>query len=248
MKVGQRPLMLAPPSFLFASLQIRLCGRRHGHYICGMAHPSVRPSQSTDRPNVLLTGFGPFPGVPVNVSAGFAAALADAAGARFAEHAFHSAVLATEWRQAPVRIEALYAELAPVLALHFGVAQDTAAIRLERLAHNTCRMSEDAIGLLPLGPALVSGGNRIEEASLPLEAIYQRLSSRAVPVAFSDDAGGYLCNAVLYHSLSHARAQQSPSRVGFIHLPDSLARPSLSFSVALEAALEIIDVALSEGA
>lgn len=204
------------------------------------------PRPLSQKPNVLLTGFGPFPGVPVNVSGRIVEALRDAAETRFPAHAFHSAVLATEWRQAPIEIARLYDALSPVLALHFGVARETVAVRLERLAHNTCRASADAAGLMPVESVLVADGAACHAARLPLEAIYQRLAARTVPVTFSDDAGGYLCNAALYHALSHASVQEGRTLAGFIHLPHDLDCPSLSFSGALEACLEIIDVALGE--
>jgi pyrrolidone-carboxylate peptidase len=40
----------------------------------------------------------------------------------------------------------------------------------------------------------------------------------------SRDAGGYLCNATLYHSLGCAR-ERPGCRVGFIHIPAILGRP-----------------------
>ena len=40
----------------------------------------------------------------------------------------------------------------------------------------------------------------------------------------SSDAGGYLCNATLYHSLGCARDVPG-RRVGFIHIPATLGRP-----------------------
>lgn len=223
-----------------------LSGTRPQPYIRVMAPLSDPTSVNSARPNVLLTGFGPFPGVPVNVSGALAEALRDAAEARFPKHAFHSAVLATEWRQAPTEVARLYDALSPVLALHFGVTRTTPAVRLERLAQNTCRASADAAGLMPIENILVADGAARHAARLPLDAIYQRLAARAVPVTFSDDAGGYLCNAVLYHALSHGRVQEGRTLAGFIHLPHDLESPPLSFSGAVDACLEIIDVALTE--
>lgn len=47
-----------------------------------------------------------------------------------------------------------------------------------------------------------------------------------IPVQLSRDAGGYLCNAILYHSLIEARRRETGHighRRGFIHIPDRLA-------------------------
>lgn len=241
LKVWPVPSLAGHTFFFFAGFS----GAAPGLTSPSMKSPLTQARGSATKPNVLLTGFGPFPGVPVNRSGTLAMALREAAAARFHDHEFHADVLATEWGQAPPRIGALYAQLAPVLALHFGVAKGARAIRLERLARNVRRCAADAAGYEPLDTCLVAGGDETVAVRLPLDAIYQRLSERAFPVVLSEDAGGYLCNAVLYHALSHVSTQQRPPHIGFIHLPDDLERPPLSFSMALEAGLEIIDVALS---
>ena len=38
----------------------------------------------------------------------------------------------------------------------------------------------------------------------------------------SRDAGGYLCNALLYRGLEVTRGQAQAPRIGFVHLPSSL--------------------------
>jgi pyroglutamyl-peptidase len=210
-----------------------------------MAQNPLDGPDAPSKPNVLVTGFGPFPGVPLNVSGDLAIAIQEAAQRQFPDHAFHSEVLPTEWRRAPERISELYADLAPVLALHFGVAAGARAIRIERLAQNTCRAAADAVGLVPGKSALIDNGAATIAARLPLDAIYRRLLATGVPVELSDNAGGYLCNAVLYHALSHCHAWETKARVGFIHIPRDLEGVPLSFAVALEASLEIIKVSLA---
>jgi pyroglutamyl-peptidase len=61
------------------------------------------------------------------------------------------------------------------------------------------------------------------KTSLPVQHIVARLRVRGIPAFVSRDAGGYLCNATLYHSLG--RAREAPGRrVGFIHIPATLGR------------------------
>lgn len=195
-------------------------------------------------PTILLTGFGPFPGVPSNVSGRLVKALARRARVAFPCHHVVCAVFRTEWRNAPVRVSALIAAHRPVLALHFGVASGSQTLRIERQAANACRCAPDAAGLPPVAPLLFADGEAFRAVSIPVDAVYQRLAARNLPVSISDDAGGYLCNAVLYHALAHEVDRQGPGRVGFIHLPGDLSSPPLTFSVALDASLEIIDACL----
>lgn len=207
---------------------------------------NTRPAAAF-RPAVLLTGFGPFPGVADNVSGRLVEALRQRAARKFPHYRFACEVLDTEWRQAPARIGALIEDLQPVLSLHFGVAQGSRTLRIETQASNLCRSAVDAAGLPPLSPLLVRDGAAFHQASIPVSDIYQKLEQRGVPVSISDDAGGYLCNAVLYQSLSHSRAQGRPAMSGFIHLPDDLSRPPLTFSVALNACLIVIGTCLANG-
>ncbi|MGZ5851566.1 MAG: pyroglutamyl-peptidase I family protein, partial [Hyphomicrobium sp.] len=55
--------------------------------------------------------------------------------------------------------------------------------------------------------------------------IVERLRKLGVPAGTSTDAGRYLCNALLYHSLSAASALAQPHLVSFVHLPADLPGP-----------------------
>lgn len=193
---------------------------------------------------VLLTGFGPFPGIPENVSARLVADLGARARLVFKPHRFHVSILPTEWNAAPQRVAALVDRLRPDIALHFGVANDAEGFRIETRGLNQCHMAIDAAGHMPQGTELISGAPASYEAGLPLEKIVARLQDIQLPVSTSDDAGGYLCNSVLYHSLHTALHADTPLRAGFIHIPSRLAAPGLSFDEAVAGSLEIIRVAL----
>ncbi len=206
---------------------------------------SSRPD-ITKRPAVLLTGFGPFPGVPVNETARLVPALAAIAHDAFKTHTIHYEILPTEWSVAPVRLAALLETLEPVLALHFGVAQDATGFRVECEGQNACRLSPDAMGNVPETLNLLADGAVSQSVTVPVEAIVQRLSALGLPAYTSTDAGRYLCNAVLYHSLTASTCSQHGFRVGFIHIPADLAGPHLSFGAALLGSIEILKICLEQ--
>ena len=87
------------------------------------------PAAAAARTTVLITGFGPFPGVPVNATMRLVPELAQAAARRFAGVRIATAVLATEWAAAPRRLDQLLAEIAPDLVLHFGVSSRARGLR-----------------------------------------------------------------------------------------------------------------------
>jgi len=184
----------------------------------GSSAGSVRAARS-----VLITGFGPFPGVPVNASVRLSRELAQRAPRQFPGVRFATGVLATEWHDARPRLERLLAASAPDLVLHFGVSPRARGFEIEARARNACVAMPDAAGAWPPGAVLDAEGAEQLPASLPVGYIVTRLRRIGLPAFLSRDAGAYLCNAALYHSLRLARLDPR-RRVGFIHIPASLAR------------------------
>ncbi len=210
-----------------------------------MPRPTHPKTGNIDRrPVALLTGFGPFPGVAENVTGRLVAEVARQARLLFPGYRFETDVLPTEWQTAPQRLVALLQDLKPELALLFGVAKDARGFRIETEAANSCWASPDAAGLTPLAPVLVHGAVAAYSTTLPTDSIVRRLKSLGVPVSISNDAGGYLCNAALYHALHAIESAGHPCRAGFIHIPDDLSKPPLTLKDAIAGALEIIGVSL----
>jgi len=171
------------------------------------------------RDTILLTGFGPFPGVAENASERFVQKLAHLAARRFSAHRVVARILPTEWERAPSRLQMLYERERPKLVLHFGVSARAEGYVIETLARNTRRSAEDATGALPRDDVVVRGGPETLSARLPAQDIKLRLAQMKVPVVTSDDAGGYLCNTILYRSLLFAEQIEQPDAVGFFHIP-----------------------------
>ena len=202
------------------------------------------------RTTVLITGFGPFPGVPVNATMRLVPELVHAAARVFPGVRITTAILATEWLAAPQRLDHLLAEVRPDLALHFGVSGRARGFEIETRACNRCAASPDASGALPPAGTVREGGAGHLGAGLPVRYLVARLRRRGIPAFVSRDAGEYLCNATLYHAL--LRAREAPGRrVGFIHVPATLVRPggdnrgrsgacALTWAQAVDGGLDIL--------
>jgi pyroglutamyl-peptidase len=208
------------------------------------------------RTTVLITGFGPFPGVPVNASTRLLREVARAAPRLFPGVNFVTAVLATEWRAAWTRVDRLVADSRPDLVLHFGVSPRARGFEIEARARNACSPTPDASGAWPAAEQLEAGSAEHLLASVPVNHIAMRLRCIGIPAFVSRDAGAYLCNAALYHSLLLARAAPR-RRVGFIHLPASLARQRecrrdgacpLTWEQAIGGAIEVLAACLGRPA
>jgi len=163
--------------------------------------------------HLLVTGFGPFPGVPRNPSAEVARRL----GAYARRHGLAGGDVRV--LILPTAYGALSTHLAPALVegpgavLMLGVARKAKRVRVEFRARNrVSRLFPDASGRVALGLALVAGGpaeRRAPSASKALAAL-RRHGVAAIP---SRDAGRYLCNAAYFRAL----AEGIP--VLFIHIP-----------------------------
>ena len=175
-----------------------------------------------DRPTILLTGFGPFPSIAANATSVLVPRIAEAAADSFAGCRIVCHVLPTEWQAGLARAADLYRTHDPMLALHFGVSGRAKGFEIETRGRNVCARTLDAAGCLPAGSCLTSEGPEFLPATLPAAHIVQRLRRRGIPAMLSRDAGGYLCNALLYRSQELARGRLSPMRSGFIHLPSDL--------------------------
>ncbi len=204
---------------------------------------------AASRPKILLTGFGPFPGIEDNATAALVPELAAAARGRFTEHDIIEEVLPVEWQRAPQLLRQLLERNSPVLALHFGVTKRASGFQIELMGRNVCAQRSDAAGELPAAAHVIDAGPETIVSSFPAERIIARLERAGLPCTTSESAGSYLCNALLYHSLASAQALPKPCLTGFVHLPAGLSAAAeseclLSWSDALTGGMEIIAACL----
>ncbi len=107
--------------------------------------------------------------------------------------------------------------------LMLGVAGNAREWRIETTGRNRNDISRsDASGDLPETEFTLGSQHPTLEATLPVRELLNVLSGANFPVSLSDDAGGYLCNHLLYNCL-HLLNGSANTRAGFLHVPpDSL--------------------------
>ena len=219
---------------------------------------AAQTPRTDGRTTVLLTGFGPFPSVPVNATMMLVPRLAEAATTLFPATCFVTAILPTEWTAAPRRVDGLLATHRPDLVVHFGVSSRARGFEIEIRGRNACALAPDATGQIPNGVHIDTTGPSLRPSRLPVAEIVRRLQRRGLPAFQSWNAGAYLCNATLYHVLE--ATHETTIESGFVHIPASLAPPGtqaarggplrtspgcpLTWSQTLEGALEIVAACL----
>jgi pyroglutamyl-peptidase len=101
-----------------------------------------------------------------------------------------------------------------------GEARGATTVRLETTAWNELNFTlPDVAGWQPRGGAIVAGAPRSLAATLPMEIFQADLSAAGFPVACSTEPGRYLCNQLMFCTLSHLAKHSPSTAAGFIHLP-----------------------------
>jgi len=208
---------------------------------------------------VLVTGFAPFGGEPVNPSWQAVSLL----GARRDDIA--AVELPCEFAASLPALRAAVVAHQPSLVVCAGQAGGRAEVTPERVAINLidARIPDNA-GARPVDVPVVPDGPAAYFTTLPVKACVAAIRAAGVPASVSHTAGTYVCNQVFY-GLMHLLAAEFPGvRGGFVHVPYSPGQvaasgksaPSLSVDRIADA-LEILvdtaaetteDIAVSAGA
>ncbi len=183
---------------------------------------------------VLVTGFGPFPGVSHNASASVALRLARSAAEPGLEIA--TAIIPVVWANARAAAREAAARFQPHAILHFGVSKQAAGFEVETRAFNMSGPKEDHAGVTRPKKPLVRAGKPVLASTMPARDLVEALAKDGFPAALSEDAGRYLCNALFYWSLCDAQAHGR--LVSFVHLPALGAEDAVESRLTMEKAVE----------
>lgn len=157
---------------------------------------------------LLVTGFEPFAGAGDNPSAQIIAALAPRPDLVTAE-------LPVAFADIAGSLGELFDRHQPSAALLLGLAEPTAGIRLEQVALNLDDSpGADNRGEIRSRQPIDADGPVAFRSSLPLERLADLADGQGVPVDWSRDAGGFLCN----HAFFLARSLRPAIPAGFVHV------------------------------
>lgn len=165
---------------------------------------------------MLLTGFQSYGGRAVNPAEDVVKALD---GEEIAGRHVTGRTLPVHYAELGPQIARLIAETAPRAVICLGLWPGEPMLRLERIAVNIADFEiADNAGLIEHG-AVVAGGPAAYDATLPIQAIQDRLLEAGIPARLSGSAGNFLCNALMYHALRSCAGRDPVPACGFIHLP-----------------------------
>lgn len=189
---------------------------------------------------ILATGFGAFPRVRNNPSA----ALVNALRARRAHFSrleinLETCVLPVVYDGLKTRVATLVENTAPQAVLHFGVAAERELISIELYARDRIGSRRpDMHGARPCYERTGNAGEGKVAVRIPAAQIAARIARAGIAVELSQDAGAYLCNALLLETLT----SHKDVAAGFIHIP--LPSRSRSSRPSFDQIVKAADIAL----
>lgn len=174
----------------------------------------------TQARTLLLTFFGPFPGVPVNPTV----ALAEGAQRLLTRMRPDLNVITRElpvsYDGSSTALRTALQDVQPDALISLGVAVGRDVVSLEQVAINLDSAGiEDNDGDRRCDEPIAPGGQEAYFSSLPVRASFERLRAAGEPVEISYTAGTYVCNHVFYEGQRISRELGLSIPAGFVHVP-----------------------------
>ena len=168
---------------------------------------------------LLITYFGPFPGVSVNPSGVTARQVADVLANESAVRVITREV-PVSYAGSSEALEEILTDIRPDAVLSLGVAVGRDKVSFEKVAINLDSADiEDNDGVVRVDEAIAPEGREAYFSTLPVRASYERLRGVGLPVEISYTAGTYVCNHVFYEVYRILERQGRRIPAGFVHIP-----------------------------
>jgi pyroglutamyl-peptidase len=175
--------------------------------------------------DVLITGFGPFPGMPRNPSGAIATQLAKLRRPALQNLSRTAYLFPTSYAAVDRELPKLIAEHSPKILIMFGVAGRTTFMRVESIARNRQSvLHPDVTGATPTSLATTRKAPSQRRGRAPFVRLQHAARTAGMDARLSRDAGTYICNYVYWRALEATGMGHSPEVVVFIHVPNLRSR------------------------
>lgn len=166
---------------------------------------------------LLLTGFEPFGGEPINPAV---EAMRRLQGWVIGSFEIVGLELPTVFGQSTERLLAAVQQHEPAVVIALGQAGGREGISFERIAVNLNDANiADNAGNQPVDEPVVPEGPAAYWTTLPVKRMVDRLRNEGIPASISLSAGTFVCNHLFYGLMHHLAVTGKPIRGGFIHVP-----------------------------
>ncbi|OON99070.1 MAG: pyroglutamyl-peptidase I [Epulopiscium sp. Nele67-Bin004] len=165
---------------------------------------------------VLVTGFDPFGGEPVNPASEAIMQVSD----NIADAEIIKIVIPTVRQKSIEIIEKAIIKHQPNIVICIGQAGGRFDITPERVAINVDDYRiKDNDGNQPVDEPIYIDGDTAYFSQLPIKAIVENLNNNDIPASISNTAGTFVCNHVMYGLLYLTNKKYPNIKGGFMHIP-----------------------------
>lgn len=193
---------------------------------------------------ILVTGFDPFGGEPINPAIESVKKLPDTiAGADIIKLEIPTVV-----HKSLNVIEEAIQKHDPDMILSIGQAGGRSDLTVERVGINVddCRIKDNE-GNQPVDEPVYADGPAAYFVNLPIKAMVEEIRRAGIPASISNSAGTFVCNHVTYGVRYLVDKKFPGKKSGFIHIPylpaqvvDKPGQPSMALDVIVEGLIAAI--------
>lgn len=193
---------------------------------------------------VLITGFSPFAGEPINPSYEAVKQLPD----DILGYKIIKKEIETSFDTSINQLEQLLEDNCPSIVILVGQAGGAKNIRIERVAINiNDAQIKDNSGYQPEDKLIRDDGENAYFSTLPIKKIVSALIDDGIPAVVSNSAGTYVCNHLMYNLLYTLKKTNKDIPAGFIHVPyvfSQVIDKSDTYATDLYAITRALDIAI----
>jgi pyroglutamyl-peptidase len=173
----------------------------------------------SDKPRILMTGFGAFPGAPYNPTMPLVERLMRLRRPAFDDVELSSHIFHVSYATVDRELPGLLSKHRPHALLMFGLATRTTYLRIETRARNAITtIWPDADGTRVRKGSIAPGVDALTLGPHAAKLLRAALASR-IDARLSRDAGSYLCNYLSWRAIEATRREGGPRLAAFIHVP-----------------------------
>jgi len=190
----------------------------------------------SDTLRILITGFGPFPGAPINPTMALVPRLTALRRPAFADVELRSHIFHVTYGTVDRELPELIARLRPDAMLMFGLAGRTDHVRIETRARNAVTTTfPDADRKVARNGSIVDGADAMMFGP-HTERLLRAALATGIDARPSRDAGSYLCNYLSWRAIEATRSDQvnaqGPRLAAFVHVPPLPREPAMRKNAA----------------
>jgi pyroglutamyl-peptidase len=173
----------------------------------------------SDRLNVLVTGFEPFPGAPYNPTQPLVARLLRLRRPALADVRLSGHIFPVTYQSVDRELPQLIARHQPQALLMFGLASRSQHLRVETRARNAVTTTWPDADHAHDRKGSIAGHADAMTFGAHTARLLRAAMATGIDARASRDAGNYLCNYLSWRAIEAVRAGHGPRLAAFIHVP-----------------------------